>query len=96
MAPKRNFSQLKTLKKNKVTSIAEFCDTIGVEYSKSALACHFKVSHKQVDYVLASEDLRTSRYSESKKENLRKLSERDLDHVELFLTENRPEGHELT
>jgi len=67
-----------------------------VEYCKSALACYLKVSRKQVDYALASEDLRTSRHSESKKENLQKLSERDLDRVELFLTKNGPEGHELT
>ena len=67
-----------------------------MEYSKSALARHFKVSRKQFDYALASEDLRTGRHSESKKEDPRKLSERNLDHVELFWIENRPEGHELT
>ena len=67
-----------------------------MEYSKSALARHSKVSRKQVDYALAPEDLRTGRHSESKNENPSKLSERDLDRVELFLTENGPEGHELT
>jgi len=59
MAPKGNFSQLETPKKNKVTGAAKVCDAIGMEYSKSALARYLKVSCKQVDYMLALEDLRT-------------------------------------
>jgi len=96
MAPKHGLSQLEILKKNKVTGAAKFCDAIGVKYTKTALARYFKVSRKQVNYALESTDLWTSRHSESKKENLQKLTERDLDHVELFLIENSAEGHELT
>ena len=96
MAPKREFSQLETPQKNKVTGAAEFCKAMGIKYTKTALARHFKVSRKQVDYALNSQDLRTGRCSEPKKDNPRKLTERDLDHVELFLVENGREGHELT
>jgi len=70
--------------------------TIGIKYTKTALASTFEASHKQVDYALNSEDLRTSKHSESKQSNPQKLTKCDLDRIELFLIENRPESHELT
>ena len=96
IAPKLKFTHLETPKKNKVTGAAEFCEAIGIKYTKTALASIFEASRKQVDYALNSEDLRTGKHSESKQSNPRKLTERDLDRVELFLIENGPEGHELT
>ena len=86
---------LDTLQKNKIRGAAEFCKKQGIKFTKSSLAATFEVSRNQVNYTLASDASRTSSLSISKEENPKKLSERNLDHVEITIKENGPEGHEL-
>jgi hypothetical protein len=96
MAPKRVTKHLETPQKNKIRGAAEFCEQQGISYTKTALARTFSVSRSQVDYALEGDALRTSKSSKLKAKNAMKLTERDLDHVELFLESNGFEGHELS
>ena len=97
MAPKRPVNtinkHLKTPKKNQIRGAAKFCDDNGIKYTKKSLATTFEATRHQVDYALQSAELRTRRWSESKVDNRRKLSERDLDRVERFIDDNGPKGH---
>ena len=88
-------SQLDTPQKNKIRGAAEFCEKQGIKFTKTSLATTFETTRDQVTYALASDTSRTGRSSISKKENPRKLTERDLDHVEVAIEANGPEGHEL-
>ena len=88
-------SQLDTPQKNKIRSAAEFCEKQGIKFTKTSLATTFETTRDQVTYALASDTSRTGRSSISKKENPRKLTERDLDYVEVAIEANRPKGYEL-
>lgn len=96
MAPKRKYSQLDTPKKNKIIGAAQFARVHGIKYTQTSLAVTFEVSRSQVSYALDSELDRTGKQSELKVTNHQKLTERDLDRVELFLVENGSDGHTLT
>jgi len=96
MAPKRKYTQLETPQKNRIIGAAKFCEAQGIEYSKTAIASTFNTTRDKVDYALQSECDRTGRRSELKAWNNKKLSERDLDRVELFLVQNGFDSHELT
>ena len=96
MAAKQRYSQPKTPKKNRIIGAVEFCEAQGIEYSKTAIATTFKTTRAKVDYALQSNFERTGRRSELKADNHKKLSERDLNRVELFLIENGFDGHKLT
>lgn len=87
---------LQTPKKNRIKGAVEFATLKGLKISNTELALLFKVSRDQVAYALQSEDERTRRRSDLKRTNAQKLTERDLDRVELFLRENGPEGHQLS
>ena len=97
MPPKKKnkllYTQLKTPKKNRIIGAAQFCEENGYKYTKVSLASTFKASRKQVDTALQSKELRTGRSSQSKAENLRKLTERNKDHVQLAIEENGPKGY---
>ena len=99
MPPKKkkilSYTQLETQKKNNIIGAAQFCEENGYKYTKASLASTFKASRKQVDTALQSKELRTSRSSQSKAENPRKLTERNKDHVQLAIEENSPKGHQL-
>ena len=97
MAPKRRNNtiskHLETPKKNQIRGAAKFCDDNGIKYTKKSLATTFEATRSQVDYALQSAEPRTGRWSESKKDNPKKLSKRDLDRVERVINDNSSEGH---
>jgi len=75
MAPKRKYTQLETPQKNRIIRTAKFCEVQGIEYSKTAIASTFNTACNNVNYTLQSECNRTSRRSELKAWNNKKLSE---------------------
>ena len=94
-AIKMPYNHLDTPQKNKIRGAAEFCEKQGIKYTKASLASTFETTTRQVSYALASDVSRTGRSSISKQENPKKLTERDLDHVEIAIEANGSEGHEL-
>ena len=88
---------LRTPRKNKIRGAAEFCTRKGIPYTKTELGRMFGASRMQVDYALQDhdDDDRTQLNSSLQAQNARKLTERNLDHVELVIEDNGPEGHDL-
>ena len=89
--------QLRTPKKNRIRGAAEFCKRKGLPYTKAELGRTFNATRDQVAYALKDhdDDGRTLLSSELRRENARKLTDRDLDHVENVIENNGPEGHGL-
>lgn len=80
-------------KKNKVRGVAEFADSEGLDYSYKKLATKFNLSEDQVKYAITSDTDRTQKSSWLKRGNASKVSERDLDRVQSWLSQNDPECH---
>ena len=57
---------LQTLKKNQIRGAAQFCDSKGIQYTKTELAKEFSISRDQVQYALESDQRRTSKSSRLK------------------------------
>lgn len=96
MPPKRVSQNLRTPKKNMIRGAAAFCAQKGIKFTKSDLIRVFQVTRHQVDYALESDTGRTKHLSELKAHNHRKLTERDLDRVELFIKSNGYKGGALS
>lgn len=90
-------TQLRTPAKNKIRGAAEFCTRKGISFTKTELGRMFDASRMQVDYALQDHDdnERTHLRSSLRASNARKLTERDLDHIEFVIDENGSEGHDL-
>lgn len=93
--PKKQYTQLDTPKKNPIIGAVEFANSLGVEWTRKAVALKFKATTDQVDYALKSDTERTKKSSELKAKNHEIITERDLDEIEAWLANTDFDGHTL-
>ena len=92
MAPKQSqFSlpyQLETPKKQRIVGAAQILEAKGLPYTQKELGEIFEATPRQVKWAIQSTSERTKKRSALKAKNHKKLSERDVDRICLYIDEN--------